>query len=392
MEKTATPVPDTEKETAAEETNVNVAASDVSAEDTADGKVDGLIPDNVSFKEESNDVKDLIDPEKKALDQLKELIVAALANNELSKPSLSPPMTLDKTEEKTTEEKTTEEFVQPLKELDREKEAETVELDPCLLPVDEKEEEPNNATVEKEEKPTGSIRLAVALAEEMKEEEDALKTVQAAEEAASSGATSDQVAVDAEKEVVEKAKPLPSRPEPEQVFIWGNPLIGGEKSDTILLKFLRARDFKVKEALTMIKNTIIWRKEFNIDTLLNEDLAIPELEKVVFTHGQDRDGHPVCYNVYGEFQNKSLYQKTFGDEEKRRVFLRWRVQVLENDIQEKLNFSPEGVCTMVQVTDLKNSPGPGKKELRQATKQALSLLQDNYPEFVAKQVCWLLVS
>ncbi|KAI3822770.1 hypothetical protein L1987_10368 [Smallanthus sonchifolius] len=38
------------------------------------------------------------------------------------------------------------------------------------------------------------------------------------------------------------------------------------------------------------------------------------------------------------------------------------------------------------VSDLKNSPGPGKRELRLATKQALQLLQDNYPEFVAKQV------
>ncbi|MCI19750.1 patellin-3-like, partial [Trifolium medium] len=36
-----------------------------------------------------------------------------------------------------------------------------------------------------------------------------------------------------------------------------------------------------------------------------------------------------------------------------------------------------------EVNDLKNSPGPTKWELRQATKQALQLLQDNYPEFVA---------
>jgi hypothetical protein len=51
-----------------------------------------------------------------------------------------------------------------------------------------------------------------------------------------------------------------------------------------------------------------------------------------------------------------------------------------------LDFNPGGICTIVQVNDLKNSPGPTKWELRQATKQALQLLQDNYPEFVAKQV------
>jgi hypothetical protein len=80
-----------------------------------------------------------------------------------------------------------------------------------------------------------------------------------------------------------------------------------------------------------------------------------------------------------------LYQKTFSDEEKRLKFLRWRIQFLERSIR-KLDFSPSGISTVFQVNDLKNSPGPGKRELRLATKQALLLLQDNYPEFVAKQV------
>ena len=102
-------------------------------------------------------------------------------------------------------------------------------------------------------------------------------------------------------------------------------------------------------------------------------------------HGLDKEGHPVCYNAYGEFQNKELYQKTFSDEEKRQKFLRWRIQFLEKSIV-KLDFSPDGICTFVQINDLKNSPGPFKRELRLATNQALQLLQDNYPEFVAKQV------
>lgn len=171
---------------------------------------------------------------------------------------------------------------------------------------------------------------------------------------------------------------------PEEVSIWGVPLLKDDRSDVILLKFLRARDFKVKDAFTMLGNTIQWRKEFGIDALVDEDLG-DDLEKVVFMHGYDREGHPVCYNVFGEFQNKELYQKTFLDEEKRTKFLRWRVQFLERSIR-KLDFRPGGICTIFQVNDLKNSPGPAKKELRIATKQALQLLQDNYPEFVAKQV------
>ncbi|KAK9072670.1 hypothetical protein SSX86_009105 [Deinandra increscens subsp. villosa] len=170
----------------------------------------------------------------------------------------------------------------------------------------------------------------------------------------------------------------------EEISIWGIPLLKDERSDVILLKFLRARDFKVKDSFLMLKNTFLWRKAFSIDDLVDENLG-DGLEKVVFMHGYDKEGHPVCYNVYGEFQDKELYQKTFSDEEKRTRFLKWRIQFLERSIR-KLDFRPGGINTIFQVSDLKNSPGPGKRELRLATKQALQLLQDNYPEFVAKQV------
>ncbi|KAL1219884.1 Patellin-3 [Cardamine amara subsp. amara] len=174
-------------------------------------------------------------------------------------------------------------------------------------------------------------------------------------------------------------------PEEEEVVvkIWGIPLLKDDRSDVVLLKFLRARDFKVKDSLAMLKSTIKWRRDFKIDELVDEEL-VDDLDKVVFMHGHDREGHPVCYNVYGEFQNKELYKKTFSDEEKRKHFLRTRIQFLERSIR-KLDFSSGGVSTIFQVNDMKNSPGLGKKELRSATKQAVELLQDNYPEFVFKQ-------
>ncbi|XP_021748896.1 patellin-3-like [Chenopodium quinoa] len=169
-----------------------------------------------------------------------------------------------------------------------------------------------------------------------------------------------------------------------EVSIWGIPLLKDDRTDVILLKFLRARDFRVNDAFSMLKNTLIWRENFGIDKLVDEDLG-DALEKVVFMHGHDREGHPVCYNVYGEFQNKDLYAKTFSSEEKREKFLKWRIQFLEKSIR-KLDFDAGGVNTIFQVNDLKNAPGPGKRDLRLATRQALHLLQDNYPEFVAKQV------
>ncbi|KAJ1376286.1 GOLD domain [Sesbania bispinosa] len=242
-------------------------------------------------------------------------------------------------------------------------------------PESEPEKKPVEETPETEvSKPSGDEKIPES-------DEDGAKTVEAIEETVVAVAATEKKASTEEEATKEEASPPL---QPEEVSIWGVPLLADERSDVILLKFLRARDFKVKDAFTMIKNTIRWRKEFKIDELLEEDLG-DDLEKAVYMHGFDKEGHPVCYNIYGEFQNKELYKKTFSDEEKRHKFLRWRIQFLEKSIR-KLDFNPGGICTIVQVNDLKNSPGPGKWELRQATKQALDLLQDNYPEFVAKQV------
>ncbi|KAJ6778035.1 PATELLIN-1 [Salix koriyanagi] len=166
--------------------------------------------------------------------------------------------------------------------------------------------------------------------------------------------------------------------------MWGIPLLSiSEKADVILLKFLRARDFRVQDALQMLEKCLSWRKEFGADNIVEEDLGFKELEGVVaYMHGYDREGHPVCYNAYGVFKDKEMYERVFGDEEKLKKFLRWRVQVLERGIN-LLHFKPGGVNSIIQVTDLKDMP---KRELRVASNQILSLFQDNYPEMVARKI------
>ncbi|CAJ1978249.1 unnamed protein product [Sphenostylis stenocarpa] len=239
-----------------------------------------------------------------------------------------------------------------------------------------------------EEKVKGVEEAVVVEEKEKEKEKEEAEEVIAGETVGESLKEESNRVSDSERKGVEELKKalreeLEEKEEGE-VSIWGVPLLKDNRTDVILLKFLRARDLRVKDALVMIHNTLRWRKEFGIEALLEEDLG-EELEKVVFMHGHGREGHPVCYNVYGEFQNKELYQKAFSTEENRTKFLRWRIQLLERSIRN-LDFSPGGINTIFQVNDLKNSPGPAKRELRLATKQALQLLQDNYPEFVAKQV------
>ncbi|KAK8572665.1 hypothetical protein V6N12_028712 [Hibiscus sabdariffa] len=173
----------------------------------------------------------------------------------------------------------------------------------------------------------------------------------------------------------------------KDVSLWGVPLLpskGGEATDVVLLKFLRAREFKVNDAFEMLRNTLQWREDGNIDSVLDQEFGA-DLGSAAYMNGIDKEGHPICYNIYGVFADEELYNTTFGTEEKRGHFLRWRFQLMEKGIR-KLDLRPGGVTSLLQINDLKNSPGPSRKELRIAMKQAVGALQDNYPEFVARNV------
>ncbi|KAJ4786093.1 Phosphatidylinositol transfer protein SFH5 [Rhynchospora pubera] len=180
---------------------------------------------------------------------------------------------------------------------------------------------------------------------------------------------------------------LSSHPSDKPLSMWGIPLTQldstDERADVVLLKFLRARDFNVRDAHQMLTKCAAWRAEFGADSVVDEELGFKELEGVVaYMHGWDRAGHPVCYNAYGVFKDKGMYERVFGDGDKMERFLRWRVQVMERGVK-MLQFRPGGINSIIQVTDLKDMP---KRELRSASKQILNLFQDNYPEMVARKV------
>ncbi|XP_040985800.1 patellin-4-like [Juglans microcarpa x Juglans regia] len=174
----------------------------------------------------------------------------------------------------------------------------------------------------------------------------------------------------------------------KDIALWGIPLLpskGDNATDIILLKFLKAREFKVNDAFEMLRNTLQWRKENNIDSILKESIDSTELDMMCYMNGLDRQGHPVCYNNFGLLGDNEMYNKMLGTEEKREKFLRWRVQLMEKGIQ-RLDFKPGGVSSLLQISNLRNTSGPSKKELWCSIKQVVGLLQDNYPEFVEKNI------
>ncbi|XP_009127905.1 patellin-1 [Brassica rapa] len=314
--------------------------------------------------------------EKKALEEFKELVREALNKREFTPPA--PPVKEEKTEEKKAAEETKgEEKTEEKKEEEKLEEAVKVEekssddVAPEETKPEEKLEEPEEkaavpATVTTTEKASGA-------------EEDGTKTVEAIEESIVSVTPPESSAAPVVVETT-VAEPIV----PEEVSIYGVPLLEDERSDTILLKFLRARDFKVKEALTMLKNTVQWRKENKIDELVEAEAGeeASEFEKMVFAHGVDKEGHVVIYSSYGEFQNKEI----FSDKEKLNKFLNWRIQLQEKCVRALDFSSPDAKSSFVFVSDFRNAPGLGKRALWQFIRRAVKQFEDNYPEFATREL------
>ncbi|XP_056864284.1 patellin-1-like [Raphanus sativus] len=281
-----------------------------------------------------------------------------------------------KEEEKTEEKKPAEESKEEEK-TEEKKEEETQEE---AVKTEEKPSEPA-AAAPAETKPEEKEAVPVTTEKASGAEEDGTKTVEAIEESIVSVTPQESAApVVVETTVVAEAEPV----EPEEVSIYGVPLLQDERSDVILLKFLRARDFKVKEALTMLKNTVQWRKENKIDELVEaagEEAS--EFEKMVFAHGVDKEGHVVIYSSYGEFQNKEL----FSDKEKLSKFLNWRIQLQEKCVRALDFSSPDAKSSFVFVSDFRNALGLGKRALWQFIRRAVKQFEDNYPEFATREVC-----
>ena len=291
-----------------------------------------------SFREESNFSSDLKENEKNALSQLRMKVEEAIHGNTLLKGKKEK---IESQANATSLEKESK---------DKEKQEEESDNN-----VKEEKAENNDAKESKESK--------------QDTEEKKKLTEEAAKE-------STHVAVEEEKVIVD-----------EDIALWGVPLLPSKAdtaTDVILLKFLRAREFKVNEAFEMLRNTLQWRKENNIDSILNENFDA-DFESLAYINGVDRQGHPVCYNNFGLLGDHEMYNKILGTQEKREKLLRWRIQLMEKGIQ-KLDFKPGSVCSMLQIIDLKDSPGPSRKEFRLAARQVIVTLQDNYPEFAAKNV------
>ncbi|PWA86431.1 hypothetical protein CTI12_AA062950 [Artemisia annua] len=198
-----------------------------------------------------------------------------------------------------------------------------------------------------------------------------------------------------------------------EVSMWGIPLTKTsetERSDIILLKFLRAKEFNVPDSYNMLCKTISWRKDFGTDSILKEDLGPgfnDALAPRAYMRGFDREGNPVWYYHYGIYHYKTIRDNYLGNAENFQKFIRWRVQLLEKAIK-MLDFKPGGSNSITQVVSFCNGFGgyfnPATKpfshnipdlddflnvvsiESKVNSNRILSILEDNYPGMISYQI------
>ncbi|GMI66442.1 hypothetical protein HRI_000313500 [Hibiscus trionum] len=173
----------------------------------------------------------------------------------------------------------------------------------------------------------------------------------------------------------------------KEIKLWGVPLLPSKRhegTNIVLMKFLKAKGYKVHEAFEMLQRTLKWRKEFKADEIVEENMGL-DFDNLAYINSRDKEGHPLYYNMYGALKDKQILQKILGSEEKREKFLRWRVQNMEKAIKE-LNFEAGGTNSIVQIIDLKNSSGQTTKELRSVSRKSWKLLQDHYPDLIHQNI------
>ncbi|KAJ8442858.1 hypothetical protein Cgig2_022224 [Carnegiea gigantea] len=168
-----------------------------------------------------------------------------------------------------------------------------------------------------------------------------------------------------------------------EVTMWGVPILGDERSDLVILRFLKAKNLEAWDAFAMIKNALLWRQGVCIESLLEQDLG-NDYEKVMFTNGHDKEGYPVWYLVLEECLNDPSISSNV---ENQRKLLRWLIQFVEKNIR-KLNFSLTSINSFHLVIDLQNITYYEYRNVYKVIYKFLKLLTDNYPEFVAKQL-WI---
>ncbi|KAF8794828.1 SEC14-like protein 2 like protein [Argiope bruennichi] len=137
----------------------------------------------------------------------------------------------------------------------------------------------------------------------------------------------------------------------------------------IFFKFLKARNFNLNQAETMLRNHLQWRKAIQIDTIISDFKPSEVLEKFISQTfiGFDKTGCLIQYAAIGNLDGKGLFKSA-----NKYDVLRCVLQEIEK-IKKRLKYKSEqiqGTFVIVLAVEL--------------FAEGIQIFQDNYPEFLKK--------
>ncbi|KYQ93743.1 cellular retinaldehyde-binding/triple function domain-containing protein [Tieghemostelium lacteum] len=172
----------------------------------------------------------------------------------------------------------------------------------------------------------------------------------------------------------------------QPLSIWNvNLEVESDQRDIILLKFLRAREFKLEESKDMLFKTLEWREEFKVEEVKLK--VFPEkYKKLGEIYKSDKQGRPIMINYY-----QHLIVST---DEEVQEFLEWKVQQMEQIIDTLSSKQWQPAEDIIVIHDYQGVSMFDRSSSKKVSGATIKLLQNNYPETLGIKffinISWLL--
>ncbi|XP_046460752.1 SEC14-like protein 2 isoform X2 [Daphnia pulex] len=158
--------------------------------------------------------------------------------------------------------------------------------------------------------------------------------------------------------------------------------------DAYLARWLIARDFDIVKAEKMLRNSLEWRSQFKIDSVLNDDYKPPEVLTNYLSAGivgQDKLLNPVWIVRYGKTDMKGILRSA-----KKMDFIMYYVYLVEGLIAKfaadpkKYNRVPDALVQSIIIFDLEglSMQHVTNKKIIDLSIKLAKFYEANYPEYL----------
>ncbi|XP_023237943.1 SEC14-like protein 2 isoform X1 [Centruroides sculpturatus] len=155
--------------------------------------------------------------------------------------------------------------------------------------------------------------------------------------------------------------------------------------DNFLVRWLIARKFNIEDAESMLRKSLLWRKQFNLDNIIN--YTPPEIFSYYWkfnTSSHDKDGNPVLFIRYGCYDMRGMFQAAKISEIKK--FFAKSMEIIIRDCEEQTKKLGRYVGKLFVLIDMDQFSLHQflYKPAFDVLSQSLVMMDNNYPELLRK--------